>query len=173
MLDINYMGAVHAIRGCLQSMKARRKGKIAVVSSVAGFVGLFGYTGYSASKFALRGFAEALQMEVKPFNISVTVSFPPDTDTPCLEEENKIKPTETKLIGETAGVFKPEDVAESIMKSILVRSFCHSIQLPHYDLVVIKHDSRNLFIRYRQGTFSRVVVLTQMSLPSCVLACLP
>lgn len=43
---------------------------------------IHGYTAYGASKWALRGLAEALQMEVKPFNILVSVSYPPDTDTP-------------------------------------------------------------------------------------------
>lgn len=48
---------------------------------------LYGYSAYSSSKFALRGLAEALQMEVKPYNILVSVSFPPDTDTPQLQGE--------------------------------------------------------------------------------------
>jgi len=50
-------------------------------------VGLYGYSAYASSKFALRGLAEALQMEVKPYNILVSVSFPPDTDTPQLQGE--------------------------------------------------------------------------------------
>ena len=120
MMDINYMGAVHAIRSVLPSMKSRKTGKITLVSSIAGLTGLFGYTAYSASKFALRGFAEALQMEVKPFNISVTIAFAPDTDTPCLAEENKMKPMETKLISDTAGVFQADKVALAIFDDTLV-----------------------------------------------------
>lgn len=52
-------------------------------------VAIHGYTAYGASKWALRGLAEALQMEVKPFGIYVSVSYPPDTDTPgedCVSE---------------------------------------------------------------------------------------
>jgi 3-dehydrosphinganine reductase len=45
-------------------------------------VAIHGYTAYGASKWALRGLAEALQMELKPYNIFVSVSYPPDTDTP-------------------------------------------------------------------------------------------
>jgi len=45
-------------------------------------VAIHGYSAYGASKWALRGLAEALQMEVKPFGIYVSVSYPPDTDTP-------------------------------------------------------------------------------------------
>lgn len=45
-------------------MKEQCEGRIVFISSQAGQIGLFGYTAYCSSKFALRGFAEALQMEV-------------------------------------------------------------------------------------------------------------
>jgi NAD(P)-dependent dehydrogenase (short-subunit alcohol dehydrogenase family) len=53
-------------------------------------VGIFGYTAYSASKFALRGLAEALQMELRPLGAAVTLAFPPDTDTPQLAFEVRV-----------------------------------------------------------------------------------
>ena len=46
---------------------------------------LHGYTAYSASKYAVRGLAEVLDMELNVHNIQVCVSFPPDTDTPMLQ----------------------------------------------------------------------------------------
>ena len=46
---------------------------------------LYGYTAYAASKYAVRGLAEVLDMELKVHNIRVSVSFPPDTDTPMLQ----------------------------------------------------------------------------------------
>jgi 3-dehydrosphinganine reductase len=49
-------------------------------------VGIYGYTAYSASKFALRGLGEALQHEVVADNIHVSLIFPPDTETPGFEE---------------------------------------------------------------------------------------
>lgn len=70
----------------------------AQVSSVAGQCGIFGYSAYSASKFALTGFAQCLQMEVKRYGVAVSLVFPPDTDTPMFHEENKIKPPETAEI---------------------------------------------------------------------------
>ena len=45
---------------------------------------LHGYTAYSAAKYGVRGLAEVLDMELKVHNIRVSVSFPPDTDTPML-----------------------------------------------------------------------------------------
>lgn len=49
-------------------------------------MGIYGYTAYSASKFGLRGIAEALQQEVITDDIHVSLIFPPDTETPGLEE---------------------------------------------------------------------------------------
>uniref|UniRef100_A0A803JIF3 3-dehydrosphinganine reductase n=1 Tax=Xenopus tropicalis TaxID=8364 RepID=A0A803JIF3_XENTR len=91
LMEINYLGSVYPSRAVISTMKERRMGRIVFVSSQAGQLGLFGYTAYSPTKFALRGLAEALQMEVKPYNIYVTVAYPPDTDTPGFAEENKTK----------------------------------------------------------------------------------
>lgn len=49
-------------------------------------MGIYGYTAYSASKFGLRGLAEALQQEVIGDDIHVSLIFPPDTETPGLEQ---------------------------------------------------------------------------------------
>ena len=85
-------------------MRQLGSGRIVLVSSQAGQIGVYGYTSYCATKFALKGLAESLQMELARDNIYVTVAYPPDTDTPGLAEENKTKPIETQLINETSGV---------------------------------------------------------------------
>lgn len=64
-MSLNYLGSVYPSRAVITTMKERRVGRIVFVSSQAGQLGLFGFTAYSPSKFALRGLAEALQMEVK------------------------------------------------------------------------------------------------------------
>lgn len=64
LMEVNYLGSVYATRAVISNMKERRMGRVVFVCSQAGQLGLFGYTAYSASKFALRGLAEALQMEV-------------------------------------------------------------------------------------------------------------
>ncbi|KAG8571898.1 hypothetical protein GDO81_011821 [Engystomops pustulosus] len=91
LMKVNYLGSVYPSRAVISTMKERRLGRIVFVSSQAGQLGLFGYTAYSPTKFALRGLAEALQMEIKPYNVYVTVAYPPDTDTPGFAEENKSK----------------------------------------------------------------------------------
>lgn len=68
-MDINFHGSVLMTRAVVPSLIQQDGGRIVFVSSMAGQLGLFGYTAYSASKFALRGFAESLQMEVCINNI--------------------------------------------------------------------------------------------------------
>uniref|UniRef100_A0A8C8K2J1 3-dehydrosphinganine reductase n=1 Tax=Oncorhynchus tshawytscha TaxID=74940 RepID=A0A8C8K2J1_ONCTS len=110
LMEVNYLGSVYPTWAVIAPMKERRMGLIMFVSSQAGQIGLFGYTAYSPSKFALRGLAESLQMEMKPYNIYVMVAYPPDTDTSGLAEENRTKPLEARLISETSGVTQPEQV---------------------------------------------------------------
>jgi len=123
MVRINYLGTVYCTKACLPSMRQLGSGRIVLVSSQAGQIGVFGYTSYCATKFALKGFAESLQMELARDNIYVTVAYPPDTDTPGLAEENKTKPIETQLINETSGIMSAEEVAKNIIRSTRKGSF--------------------------------------------------
>jgi 3-dehydrosphinganine reductase len=79
-------------------MKSRRNGHITFVSSAAGQCAIWGYTAYSPSKFAIRGFAEALHMELLPYNIGVSILFPPNTETEGFEEELKTMPEEVGVL---------------------------------------------------------------------------
>ncbi|XAR54639.1 3-dehydrosphinganine reductase [Bertholletia excelsa] len=79
MIDVNLMGTFNLIKAALPGMKSQRdRGpvSIAIMSSQGGQVGIYGYTAYSASKFGLRGLAEALQQEVIADNIHVSLIFP-------------------------------------------------------------------------------------------------
>lgn len=127
MIDVNVMGNFHLIKAALPLMKVDRKSRgpasIAIMSSQAGQVGIYGYTAYSASKFALRGLAEALQHEVIADNIHVSLIFPPDTDTPGLEEENKRRPELTTIIAGSSGMMKADEVAKKCINGIKKGSF--------------------------------------------------
>ena len=54
-----------------------------------GYFGIMGYTAYAPTKFAIVGLTDALRNELKPYNISFSVLYPPDTDTPGFEVENR------------------------------------------------------------------------------------
>lgn len=76
LMAVNYFGNIALTLGVLPHMRARRQGQIVTVSSVAGKFGTPLRSGYSASKFALSGFYEALRAENWRENIRVTVVLP-------------------------------------------------------------------------------------------------
>ncbi|CAI9715888.1 3-ketodihydrosphingosine reductase [Octopus vulgaris] len=123
MMDVNYFASVYATKSVIGSMKARKEGSIVFISSQAGQLSFYGYTAYSSSKFALKGLSEALQSELKPYNVGITLAFPPDTDTPGFAEEQKSKPKETELISETGGLISSEIVAKKIVDDVLKGKF--------------------------------------------------
>jgi 3-dehydrosphinganine reductase len=122
-MAVNYFGTLYCIRAALPAMEQQRHGQIVCVSSGAGLIGLYGYTAYSPSKFALRGLAESLRGELKPKGIGVSIVYPPDTDTPQLAEENKTKPLVTQKITATAKTWSADGVAEVILAGVQRRAF--------------------------------------------------
>ena len=70
IMDINFMGVVYCTKYALNSI-IERKGTIAGISSIAGYRGLPGRSGYSASKFALQGYLEALRTELMDEGVNV------------------------------------------------------------------------------------------------------
>lgn len=122
-MAVNYFGTLYAVMAVAPSMRARRTGSIVMISSGAGLTGLFGYTSYSPSKFALRGLAESLRAELKPDGVAVTIVYPPDTDTPQLAEENRTKPAETKALTAGAGLWSADAVARVTIDAVRKRRF--------------------------------------------------
>ncbi len=117
-MDTDFLGTVQPIKAVVPMMMARHSGHIVNVSSVAGFLGVFGYTAYSAAKFAVRGFSDALRQELKPYGICVSVLFPPDTDTPQLAYEDQFKPLETRRIAGAAQAMTADAVAAALVRGI-------------------------------------------------------
>lgn len=114
-MRINYFGALYFAR-CVIGPMTDTAGHLVFVSSGAAFFGIYGYSAYAASKFALRGLAEVLRVELAPRNICVTLAYPPDTKTPMLEAENRTKPAVTKAITAAGGVWSAADVADVILR---------------------------------------------------------
>jgi short-subunit dehydrogenase len=75
LMRVNLWGAVWCTHAALPYLKAAR-GSIVAVSSLAGLVGVPGRTAYSATKFAMAGFFEALRAELKGAGVSVTIAYP-------------------------------------------------------------------------------------------------
>ena len=136
-------------------------GRIILVSSGAAFLGIYGFSAYAPSKFAVRGLAEILRLELSGRGISVTLACPPDTDTPQLAEEEKTKPALTRRISAAAGIWSAEAVASAMIDAALKRRFLvgpgwairalssfHSVIGPIFRLrqsLMLRHEARRRF----------------------------
>lgn len=128
-MKTNLYGVWNTVSVLSPHMKLRG-GYIINVSSIAGFIGLFGYTDYCASKFAVIGFSEALRSELMQHKIKVSVLCPPDTDTPGFQAENNTKPDETRAISANAKLISPDDVAKELIYGIENEKF---LIIPNFD----------------------------------------
>ncbi|KAN0052927.1 hypothetical protein ACTA71_012407 [Dictyostelium dimigraforme] len=119
-MQLDYFGSVYATKEVIPLMieNGGQGGHIVFVSSTCGLVGVPGYSSYCPSKFALRGLAETLRSELKPYKITFSVVYPPDTDTPGYQQENLTKPEETVAISGGGKAVSPLAVAKSIVGGI-------------------------------------------------------
>jgi short-subunit dehydrogenase len=85
MMRINYFGTVYATKAVLPGMIDRHSGHIAMVASIAGRIGAPLEAAYSASKFAVVGWSEAMAMELKPKGIGVSIINPGPVETEFFE----------------------------------------------------------------------------------------
>ncbi len=80
-LETNFWGCVRVVQQVLPAMRARGGGRIVLLSSIGGLIGIPFQAFYSASKFALEGLGEALAYEVAPFGVQVTLVEPGNVKT--------------------------------------------------------------------------------------------
>jgi 3-dehydrosphinganine reductase len=123
-MEVNYFGTLHLVRAALPAMRrAEGGGRIVMIASGAALLGVYGYTSYAPAKFAVRGLAETLRSELAPEGIGVSVVYPPDTDTPQLRAELKLRPRATSLIAGAAKVLSADQVADAILRGIARKRF--------------------------------------------------
>jgi 3-dehydrosphinganine reductase len=123
VMEVNYFGALHVIKAAWPYLKQARAGHIGFVSSIAGYIGLIGFSTYAPTKFALSGLAECLRMEAKAEGIGVTIVYPPDTKTDLLERERKNALPETVALSKSASLLEPEEVAAAFVEGIRKNRF--------------------------------------------------
>ncbi len=81
MMDVNFMGVVHAVQAVLPSMKERPYGRIVAVASTAGLKGYAYVSAYSAAKHAVVGLVRSLALELASTRVTVNAVCPGFTDT--------------------------------------------------------------------------------------------
>lgn len=123
VMKINVYGPRNTIHALLPFMKQNRGGHIVNISSEAGLIGMFGYSLYSTTKYALVGLSECIRSEFKLFGIHVTVVCPPEVKTPFIEDEARTMPPEGRAVKNLAGLLKPEHVARATVRAIRRKKF--------------------------------------------------
>ena len=98
-------------REVLPGMRARKKGAIVNVASLAGRNGFIGGTAYTASKHAVLGFSKSLMLEVRKDMVRVIAVCPGSVDTAMIQNQQML-PKDSK------GMLAPEDVAETILATL-------------------------------------------------------
>ena len=118
MMDVNYWGTVYVTRAVLPGMVQRGAGHVVNIASESGFLGLMGYVGYTATKFAVAGFSDALRAEIKNSGVRLHIVYPPDVDTPQLAYERNYRPPELQALEPLRSVSTPQAVAKAILKGV-------------------------------------------------------
>jgi NAD(P)-dependent dehydrogenase (short-subunit alcohol dehydrogenase family) len=89
-METNFWGAVRVVQQALPLMRRQGRGRIVLVSSIGGIIGIPFQSFYSASKFAMEGYGEALAYEVAPFGIDVTLVEPGNVRTDFTQSRREV-----------------------------------------------------------------------------------
>lgn len=163
-MNTNFFGVVNMCKAVLPSMRKARKGKIINISSIGGVMGIPYQGFYSASKFAVEGYSEALALEVYPFHIKVCVVEPGDFNTGFTDNRNISEQTRLDA-----------DYGESFLKSLEIiekeeRNGCHPRKLGAAICKIV--ECTNPPFRTKVGPWIQVLFAKSKKwLPDAVMQC--
>lgn len=142
VIETNYFGVLHAIKAALPFL-IQRKGRIVNISSVAGLMGVFGYTAYCSSKFALTGLTESLRYEMKPLGVKVHLVCPSEFISAMTINLNETRTPENKA---------------------------HTLTIPQYDVDTMVRDTMDGIKKGRflivPGLLCRLTVWSALHFPA-------
>ena len=121
LFGVNFWGVVYGCRFFLPHMKKEAEAHIVNISSVFGFIGLPTQSAYCASKFAVRGFTEALHAELDGTNVGVTCVHPGGIATNIVRDGRMSAETagmRDKLVGAFKKMMPPEKAGAQIVRAI-------------------------------------------------------
>jgi short-subunit dehydrogenase len=127
LMDVNFWAGVRLTRAFLPLLKAEAASQIVYVSSIFGIVGFAGNVAYCASKFAIRGFAEALRQELRHTPVGVTVVHPGGVNTNIARDARAAAATDPDEARQSMARFQsrlrmpPERAARKILAGIEAR----------------------------------------------------
>ncbi|RMG90657.1 MAG: SDR family oxidoreductase [Zetaproteobacteria bacterium] len=135
MMHVNVLAPMWLTRALLPTLQKQGSGRIVNVGSIFGSIGFAYFTAYSASKFALRGFSEALRRELLDTGIKVTYIAPRAVKTPMNTDKVMRMGEATKM-----NMDSPEDVVKKIIKAI-------------------NNDRKDIYFGFPESLFVRINVM--------------
>lgn len=121
VLTINLFGTRNVLAAVRPFLS--RGDQVMVTASMASFTGSYGYSSYSASKFAIWGMMQSIGFEWKPDGIDITVFAPPPIDTPLTQAEVGVMAQAGVGMKKLAGELKIDDAVKSMLKGVEKRQF--------------------------------------------------
>ena len=146
-MDVNWMGMVRFLHFVIPVMRRQKSGKIICISSIGGLMGLPFQGLYSASKFAIEGYCEALRLELKSHGVKVVVIEPGDFATSFTASRDSVESPEVheaypayarslqSIEKDETGGLKPDVLAGRISRIVKARN-------PRYHYVVSTLEQR-------------------------------
>lgn len=150
LMQTNFFGTVYTTKAALPHLLAR-KGTIVGISSIAGFRGLPGRTGYSASKFAMNGFLEALRTELLPTGVNVLTAAPGFT-------ASNIRHTALLANGQTQND-TPRDEGQMMTSEAVATHLLHAVVRRRRTLVLTGQGKLTVFLnKWVPGLMDKLVL---------------
>jgi len=118
IMAINFSASREMARCILPRMLNKGRGKIAFMSSMSGLMGVYGYSGYCASKYAITGFAQALQQELYGTGVRAIIVCPSEVATPMIAAEAGTVLPQTRALKDLVGTLSPDKAADIIIRGI-------------------------------------------------------
>jgi NAD(P)-dependent dehydrogenase (short-subunit alcohol dehydrogenase family) len=147
-LETNFWGAVRVVQEALPVMRRQGGGRVVLMSSIGGIIGIPFQAFYSASKFAMEGYGEALAYEVAPFGIEVTLVEPGNVRTDFTSSRRDVEtpdPEETyaAAVAKAVGLMEKDeaDGVDPDAVAVVVERVLHASR-PRRRVSVGKMDER-------------------------------
>lgn len=121
VININLFGTRNVLAAVRPFLS--RGDQVMVTASMSSFTGSYGYSSYSASKFAIWGMMQSISFEWKPHGIDITVFAPPPIDTPLTQAEVGVMAQAGVGMKKLAGELKIEHAVKSMLKGVEKREF--------------------------------------------------
>ncbi len=150
IFDTNFFGTVAVTQTVVPHMRARGKGRVVFLSSVAGLIGSLGLSAYSATKFAIEGFGESIAIELALHGISVSLIEPGNVNTPIWKNPH----LNARNAGNPNGPNYPywvesERIAAAVVKSSPIRSL--DVAKAVYHALSAPKPKRRYLVGHRPG----------------------